>query len=255
MSETFNIYCDESCHLEHDDSSIMVLGAVWCKSDQTKKVSDRVRDLKRHYGLMKKADAPNPSDRDVEIKWTKISTNKAELYTSLVDYFFDDDDLHFRGIIIDKTILDHKMHDQTHDDWYYKMLFTLLEPIIDPQHFYRIYLDIKDTRSEERRARLERYLRTSRHDYSGTIIQRVQQIRSGESQVMQLADVLMGAVAFHNRVKAGDFLDGSEMDRSRAKVRVVERIQKRARKTLTFSTWLREPKFNLLRWEPRPGNQ
>lgn len=26
MSETFNIYCDESCHLEHDQQKVMVLG-------------------------------------------------------------------------------------------------------------------------------------------------------------------------------------------------------------------------------------
>ncbi len=30
MSQVFNIYCDESCHLEHDREKVMVLGAVWC---------------------------------------------------------------------------------------------------------------------------------------------------------------------------------------------------------------------------------
>ena len=30
MSQIFNIYCDESCHLENDREKAMVLGAVWC---------------------------------------------------------------------------------------------------------------------------------------------------------------------------------------------------------------------------------
>jgi len=30
MSQVFNVYCDESCHLENDHQTAMVLGAVWC---------------------------------------------------------------------------------------------------------------------------------------------------------------------------------------------------------------------------------
>ncbi|MCL0066152.1 DUF3800 domain-containing protein, partial [Dehalococcoidia bacterium] len=30
MTPTYNIYCDESYHLEHDHQEIMVLGALWC---------------------------------------------------------------------------------------------------------------------------------------------------------------------------------------------------------------------------------
>jgi len=30
MRDTYNIYCDESCHLEHDGIPTMVIGAVWC---------------------------------------------------------------------------------------------------------------------------------------------------------------------------------------------------------------------------------
>ena len=30
MTQVFNIYCDESRHLEHDRQKVMVLGDVWC---------------------------------------------------------------------------------------------------------------------------------------------------------------------------------------------------------------------------------
>ena len=31
----FNVYCDESCHLEHSSSNAMALGAIWCPKQKT----------------------------------------------------------------------------------------------------------------------------------------------------------------------------------------------------------------------------
>jgi len=234
MAELFNIYCDESCHLEHDRIKVMVLGAVWCKADLVRNVARRVREIKHEHGLSPR----------FETKWTKVSKGNQAFYLALVDYFFDDDDLHFRGYLIsDKSKLDHTAFQQDHDDWYYKMCFRMLEPIIDPTQSYCIYLDIKDTRSEIKRANLEQVLRNSRYDHSQQIIQRVQQIRSHESELLQLSDLLIGAVAHHNRGLTGNA----------AKLAVIRRIQERSRKRLDCSTWLREPKFNLFRWTAREG--
>jgi hypothetical protein len=232
MSNVINVYCDESCHLEHDGIPVMVLGAMWCDLDRTPAISRRIRDIKVKHDLSPR----------FEIKWTKISPSKLDFYLNLIDYFFDEEDLHFRGVIIpDKGILDHAKFDQVHDDWYYKMMFTLLEPLIDPSSHYRIYLDIKDTRSEEKRSELERVLRNKRYDSLGHIIQRVQQIRSHESEIMQMADLMIGALAYENRSLTG----------SSAKKAVVREIQRRSKKTLRLTTWLLESKVNILRWEPR----
>jgi hypothetical protein len=235
---TFNIYCDESCHLEHDRIPIMVLGALWCPTERASAIARRVRDIKEKHGL-----AP-----DFEVKWTKVSPAKAGLYLDLVDYFFDEDDLHFRGVLIsDKSVLNHKAFNQTHDTWYYKMCFTMLEPLVDPRSHYRVYLDIKDTRGERKRAKLEEVLRNSRHDSVGQIIERVQQIRSHESDLMQLADLLIGAIAHHSRSQTGDLQRQRTSD---AKQQVIRRIQGRSGKSLVYTTWLWEPKFNVLRWQP-----
>lgn len=231
MGETFNVYCDESCHLEHDQSPVMVLGAVWCPLASTRQISQRIAQIKIDHDLT----------RHYEIKWTKVSPSKEEFFKAVIDYFFDDDDLHFRGVLIlDKGQLDHVSFKQDHDAWYYKMCFTLLEPIIDPTHGYRIYLDIKDTRSEAKRRRLERILRNKRRDHAESIIQRVQQIRSHESPLLQLADLLIGGISHFNRT------DG----KSQAKKNLIDHIRQRSRKQLDRSTWLRESKFNLFRWEP-----
>lgn len=232
MAESFNIYLDESCHLEHDDSPVMTLGAVWCPQGKTREISVRLRDIKQSHGL----------SNTFEIKWTKVSPAKVAFYQAVIDYFLDDDDLHFRGLTIpDKSLLDHGRFRQSHDDWYYKMCFTLLEPIIDPTQSYSIYLDIKDTRSEVKRAKLEEVLRNAKYDGPGNIVRRVQQIRSHESEVMQLADLLIGAVTYANR----------GLTTSVAKLALIHRIRQRTGYSLTQTTWMREPKLNLLNWQSR----
>ena len=125
--------------------------AVWCPVDRVEEISIRLRELKQKHHVLSVDDLRQPRLQQFEVKWTKVSKAKLGLYLDWIDYFFDDDDLHFRGVLIDKSILDHTARQQSHDDWYYKMLFRLLEPIIDPQQQYRVYLDIKDTRSEQKR--------------------------------------------------------------------------------------------------------
>jgi len=230
MAESFNVYLDESCHLENDNVQVMTLGAVWCPQEKARDISLRIRDIQSQHGLA----------HDFEIKWTKVSPAKRDFYQAVIDYFLDDDDLHFRGVVIpDKTALDHDRFSQTHDEWYYKMCFTLLEPIIDPTQYYSIYLDIKDTRSEGKRRKLEEVLRNANYDSSENIIRRVQQIRSHESELMQLADLLIGAVTYANR----------GLQTSAAKLALIGRVRQRTRFSLTRSTWLREPKINLLIWK------
>jgi hypothetical protein len=137
MGQTYNIYCDESCHLEHDGLKSMALGALWFPADRTQEIAERIREIKSKHRI----------GRHEEIKWARVSPSKTQLYLDLIDYFFDDDHMCFRGLIIrDKTKLEHSAFGQTHDEWYYKMYFLLLAYLLDPEAEYRIYLDIKDTK-------------------------------------------------------------------------------------------------------------
>ena len=86
----YNVYCDETCHLEHDGINDMVIGAVWCAQAKLKEINQRIREIKVRNDISPK----------VEMKWTKISPAKEKAYKDIVDYFFDDDDLHLRAIII-----------------------------------------------------------------------------------------------------------------------------------------------------------
>jgi hypothetical protein len=234
MSQIYNIYCDESCHLQNDGQKAMVLGAVWCPLEKSREIAVRIREKKKQHGL----------PAVFEIKWTKVSPAKAAFYQDVVDYFFDDDDLHFRALVVpDKSQLRHADFGQDHDTWYYKMMFTMLEPLLSPDGGFRIYLDIKDTRSESKVRKLHDVLCSSLYDFDRKIIQRIQSVTSHEVEQIQLADLLIGAVSYVNRGLAGNA----------AKQALVERIKARSRYALTRTTLLREPKVNLLIWKPKAG--
>lgn len=232
MSEIYNVYCDESCHLENDHQQVMVLGAVWCPQEKAREISVRLREIKAHHGL----------PPEFELKWTKVSPAKTRFYLDVMDYFFDDDDLCFRALIVpDKTRLCHEAFGQSHDDWYYKMYFDMLKVLLAPDGRYRIYLDIKDTWGAAKVRKLHDVLCTSMYDFHHEIIERVQLVRSHEVEQIQLADLLIGIVSSAHR--------GTTT--SDAKRHLVERMRKRSGYSLLRSTLFREEKVNLFRWDAR----
>lgn len=232
MNKIFNVYCDESCHLENDNQTAMVLGAVWSPEAKRNEINTRLREIKNKHKV----------GVDFEVKWTKVSPSKLDLYLDLIDYFFDDDDICFRALVVpDKKILEHEKHKQSHDDWYYKMYFTMLKTIFDPASQYRVYIDIKDTTGNQRVKKLHDVLCNSSYDFSQNVVARVQQIRSHEAEQLQIADLLIGALSYLHR----------DVQTSQAKLQLIERVRERSRYKLTNNTLLREMKFNLLIWEPK----
>ena len=232
MSEIFNIYCDESCHLEYDRQSAMVLGAVWCPESQRASIARAIRELKTTHGLAS----------SFEVKWTKVSPAKLDFYLALIDLFFSDPRLHFRGIVIpDKSKLDHSAFDQSHDDFYYKMYFQLLKVIFESGNRYRIYLDIKDTRSQQKVTKLHDYLANAQYDFNKEMVEWIQQVHSHEIEQLQLADVLIGALGYLHR----------GLQTSPAKQALIERIKAKSGFSLCRSTLPSEKKFNVFVWTPQ----
>ena len=231
----YNIYCDESCHLENDHIKAMSLGAIWCDRSAVKRIAEQIRQLKQAHGL----------SRQFEIKWTKVSPAKMAFYAAVVDLFFSTPELHFRGVVIpDKSLLNHVRYEQNHDAFYYKMFFTLLKIIFVPNQQYAIYLDIKDTRSQQMVQGLHDCLCNSRFDFDRESIQRIQQIRSHESELLQVADLLIGALSYLHR----------GLTTSPAKQALIEQIKHLSGYSLERNTLYREEKFNLLVWQATNGD-
>ena len=230
------IYCDESCHLEKDKSDVMVLGAVTCLESHKNEVFNHIRNIKRRNGI----------STWNELKWTKLSDSKLNAYLDLVEYFFKNEHLQFRAVIAtNKSKLDHDtFNNSNYDTWYYKMYYILLNPIIHLDKQYRIFIDIKDTQGGAKVRTLHKVLRNRKSDYLNEVIRDIRLIRSHESEIMQITDILIGAISYFHR---GLFLaEGS----SNAKNLVVERILSISKIDLNKPTPLNHEKFNIFVWKP-----
>lgn len=227
---SYNIYCDESCHLENDGLSVMVLGAVYCEQKEVKRISSKVRAIKAAHGL----------SPEFEIKWTKVSKSKIGFYEEIIDLFIEEENLRFRGLLIpDKSVLEHHNFDQTHDEWYYKMYYLMLRYIFSPPHHYQVYLDIKDTLGGDKTRKLHDVICNDIYDFEQNCIRKVQQVRSHESEVLQLTDLLIGAIGYFNRGLEGNA----------GKLQIITKLHTAFGKNiLSKSSPFSNTKFNLFVW-------
>ena len=229
-NQEFNIYCDESCHLEHDYQSIMVIGGVWCPVSEVKTISKQIRAIKDKHSARG------------ELKWTKVSASRLHYYIDVVNYFFQTPVLNFRCIVVDdKSKLNHAYFNQgSHDSFYYKMYFYMLRNILKRENRYNVYIDIKDTRSAQKISKLKEVLCNNVFDFTQAMIGNIQNIHSDESEIQQLTDLLIGAVSYQNRN-----LEGSE-----AKREIVRRITDHVGHDLRRSTPPWVEKFNIFVFSP-----
>ena len=221
-----NLYCDESCHLESDGESVMLIGGISCPDYVRNIVYKEIKEIKRKHGISSRS----------EIKWRKVSNSKITFYEDLVNYFFDNEHLNFRVVIIDKNKLNHKKYNQTHDDFYYKQYFYLVRKFLFEDDV-NVFIDIKDTNSILKVNKLKNILENWKQ--SPKHIKNIQQIRSHENSIMQLADLLIGAVAYKNR----------SFESSLARIRLSNLISNRAKHELTTNTKYNAIKFNIFKME------
>ena len=230
MPETYNIYCDESCHLEHDKSKVMALGATWCRSIEGRDLARAVSELAAKHNAKG------------ELKWSKVSRSRHQYYMELVDLFFATPRLNFRCLVVDdKSRLAHEQFNRgSHDAFYYKMYFYLLRNITARDNTYHVFLDVKDTRGRDEVATLREVLCRSLLDFEYKVIAEIRQVRSHDLRLLQLADFLTGAVAAHSR----------RVDVNPTKRAVIDRILAHVGSDLRRSTLPWAEKFNLFIFTP-----
>lgn len=232
-----NIYCDESCHLQFDNSDIMLMGGLSCPKEKVRLISQKIRRLKVSYGL----------SENFEIKWTKVSNGQLSFYLDLLALFFDTPYLDFRCVIAPKKGLNNEAFHQTYDEWYYKMYYLLLSKMLDPTKQYAVYVDIKDSNGGAKIAKLKRILESFLYSFHATCLKNIQIVRSDEVSLLQLCDLIMGCVGYANR-----FIDSpqSDLELSPAKVEMCRSLEELAQRPLTHTTPLYETKFNIFVWRP-----
>ena len=234
--QTFNIYIDESCHLQHDYSpSVMAIGYIKAESVDILRIKDEIKSIKARHLF------------PYEVKWNKVSVSRLPFYRELIDYFFTNS-LSFRCVSVKyKERLDHDSFNQgDHNNFYYKIVYQLLHnqyttPNNDIK--YRVYFDIKDTRGREKINKLRQVFENECKGNSPFI--HFQNIRSYESELIQLADLFIGAVTFKTRKEYNK--TGANV----GKVTLVNLIEEKSGYSLDEGTEPWETKFNIFDHQPK----
>lgn len=212
----FNLYCDESSHLPRDRHPYMLVGYVGTAYHQLKQHKAELKRIRTRHGL------------HGEVKWSQVSAARLPFYQDLIAYFFASE-LQFRAVVVDKAQIDARRPGHSFNEFYFKMYYQLLHHKLVMGNAYNIYLDLKDTRSQDKIAYMRPLLQRDAD------IRNLQFMRSHESGLMQLADLLLGAVNYRLRGAL----------KSPAKVALVEQIEGRLGQRLDQSTPKHHEKFNL----------
>lgn len=229
--EEINIYCDESCHLEHDSSNAMVIGAISCDKDIASEINKRIKSIKQKHHVYKYA----------EIKWVKVSKSKIEMYKELIDLFFEYDNLLFKAVVAsdkDKLVFGNDL--PAYNDLYYRIYYLVLKEMLEVGFCYDIYIDIKDTRGSTKIESLKDVLNGTLYKFYDTTVNKIQLVRSDQIELMGLVDLLIGAVSYKNR----------ELNNSQAKLELVRYIEQKINKPLNRTTPKYIKKFNIFQWRP-----
>ncbi|MDP4291363.1 MAG: DUF3800 domain-containing protein [Bacteroidota bacterium] len=217
QQKTFSFFCDESTHLQNDGFPYMIIAYVSSPWNQVKLHSQYILQLREKHRFKG------------EIKWSKLSESNYLFYNELITYFFNSE-LNFRAVIVDKSKIDNEKMGFTYNDFYYRMYYQLLHHKIDMEYTYNVYLDIKDTCSHLKNKKIKEILNVQ---YGN--IRNLQFIHSHESVLLQLTDVIMGALNYYLR---GEI-------KVTAKKKIIEKIKKYSNRPLDCSTPRSSEKFNL----------
>ena len=116
----------------------------------------------------------------------------------------------------------------------------MLKVIIDPESHYRIYVDIKDTKGGDKTRKLHDVLANAHYDFQRSIIEKIQIVKSNEIELIQVTDLITGAISYANR----------NLSTNSGKNSIVNRIKERSKYSLIRTTLYKENKVNIFVWSP-----
>jgi len=229
------IYCDESrpelfTTKKKTLDRYMLIGSIWIPKDRRNVLKNKIKKIRERHNV------------HGEIKWRSVAPSKLDFYKDILRLFFDEGDtMRFRCIVIDKQQIDlETYHKGDAELGFYKFYYQLLHHWIREGNKYSVFTDTKTTRVRHRLKELYQIL--NRANLFADIIA-VQAIPSHESALIQIADLLVGAVGYcchsHNQ--------------SQAKNAIIEIMTDKIKRIPCESTPLDEKKFNVFRIKLNEG--
>lgn len=194
-----------------------------------------LKRIKRKYGILH------------ELKWNTVSRTHLAMYDEILRLFFESS-MVFRSVLIKNksNIQAHSLGRDEYNRFYYSVIERLIRYSIrhnsNEANSYRIFLDLKDYNGKIKLVTIHNELTS----IIGTNVnmQSLQNIRSHESQFIQLADIIIGAITYRARG-----LNGSE-----AKSHIVRLIEELSGYYLDEGTEPGDDKFAIYDFQPKKRN-
>jgi hypothetical protein len=180
------MYIDESCHLRRDKEDTVIVGAMTVSENMKQQIVNDIRNLKVKHCIPKYS----------EIKWTKISGNNADFYVELIQYFKSSKEMQFKAVLqSDKEKVFKKIEEHGYREGvlYLILIGTSIIKHMRVDRKYKVFIDYKDSHGGER---IETLMRSFKKEPFKSMIHSINQIDSTESEIMQLTDVLIGAIRY-----------------------------------------------------------
>lgn len=124
----------------------------------------------------------------------------------------------------------------------------LLKEIVGVDAEYYIYMDIKDTNGGSKIKKLKIVLNNMLYAFYNDVVKNIQLVRSDEIEIIQLSDVLIGAVSYVNR---------NLNNNDNAKSKIIDLIMEKTGQSLKYTTMPKvfHNKFDIFRWRPKGDNE
>lgn len=190
----YQVYCDESCQT---GAKFMAIGGIIILEQNLKSFNASMARFRTEQKMT------------AELKWTKVSNQKLAEYRRFVDFFFEVNDAkkaHFHALLVESSKVNHAYYSGGDKEaGFYKFYYQLLLHRFgkrycstDPEARFQLILDHRTSSYPLGKLRtILNHGMKSRHKIATRPFVSVEPRDSKQSEVLQINDIILGAIAFH----------------------------------------------------------
>jgi len=226
------VYCDESrqeyfARAGEPLDGFTLIGSLWIEAERRRTYNEQINRLREKHSYRH------------EFKWNKVAPANLHFYLDLIKLFFAEE-MRFRCIVLPVRDLNAVVfHGADCELMFYKFYYQVLHHWILDDNEYRVFVDSKTNRVHNRLRVLKQCLQQANRL---AIIQDVQALPSHQVNLIQLVDVLIGAIGYKFHRERN----------STSKVEVLSEIERRLGHAVA-ATSRGEQKFNIFHFQPGGG--
>jgi hypothetical protein len=191
-----HVYADESCKEAH---KYLILGAIAVEKDLLPSILADLQAIRKRH-----------KKENSEVKWSKCRSGNLRFYQEYVQVFFDraaKDELHFHCMYVDTSTYKHHIYNMgSAEVGFSKLIYQLLLHKFGrkygAEHALFVFLDHRESKDdpEALRPMLNSDLH-KRWDIRSRPFRRLQFRKSEKEELIQLTDLLIGAIGFRKNRK------------------------------------------------------